>query len=285
MRKDILSHLRKPPPYAKSDGGFWDDAHISEQLLRAHLDTENEGASRPLPFIERSAAWIREIVPPEQFPLLLDIGCGPGLYAQRFARDGYRVTGMDFSRRSIAYARQSALRQGLQIRYLRQNYLEMTMGAEFDFATMIYCDYGALSAKERIVLLQRVFRCLKPGGKFLFDVFSEAAYASFREEQTWESCPEGGFWREDAYVALSGHYRYPDRITLEQTTVITEEEIVTYRMWNTCFSREALAEEVQAGGFRVSEVFSDVAGKEFSRESQTMAFLLEKPQKETLRNR
>ncbi|HOJ15222.1 MAG TPA: class I SAM-dependent methyltransferase, partial [Deltaproteobacteria bacterium] len=37
---------------------------------------------------------------------ILDLGCGPGLYTKRLSDAGYDVTGMDYSRRSIAYAKE-----------------------------------------------------------------------------------------------------------------------------------------------------------------------------------
>ena len=276
MHKDFFRHFEKPPLYAGSDGAFWDDEHISVQLLKAHLDPSHEGASRSPAFIERSAAWIRDAVPPEQYPALLDLGCGPGLYAEKFARYGYRVTGVDVSRRSTAYARQSAKRQGLRIRYLAQNYLKLSLPETFDFATMIYCDYGALPADERKLLLQTVHAHLRPGGKFLFDVFSSATYRAFQEQRTWEVCPDGGFWREDGYIALCAHYKYPEFVTLEQTVVLSEGKAAAYNMWNTCFSPETLTEEVQRCGFRVKDIFSDVAGARYRPDSPTVAFLLEK---------
>lgn len=114
-----------------------------------------ERASRKLEFIEKSVDWIKEIIPPSSYPLLLDIGCGPGIYAERFFKMGYQVTGIDFSKRSIDYAQNSARKQGLDITYLYQNYLNMDLDKTFDFATMIYCDYGALSAADRKIVMKR----------------------------------------------------------------------------------------------------------------------------------
>ena len=39
---------------------------------------------------------------------IADFGCGPGLYAQRLARAGLNVTGIDFSANSLQYAREVA---------------------------------------------------------------------------------------------------------------------------------------------------------------------------------
>jgi len=58
---------------------------------------------------------------------LLDLGCDPGLYATRFAQAGFNVTGVYYSRRSIAYASNSANENHLNITYRYQNYLEITV--------------------------------------------------------------------------------------------------------------------------------------------------------------
>ena len=79
------------------------------------------------------------MVPLTDYPQLFDIGCGPGIYAERFCKQGCQVTGIDFSERSVNYAGSSVLKKGLDITYLYQNYLDMDLHKVFDFATMIWC--------------------------------------------------------------------------------------------------------------------------------------------------
>lgn len=227
-------------------------------------------------FIEKSVAWITEIIPPTEHPLLLDIGCGPGIYAEKFAQNGYQVTGVDFSKRSIDYARQSAFSKKLNISYVHTDYLKMDLNIRFDFCTMIYCDYGALSTKDRQVIMQKVYHHLKPGGKFLLDVFSMTKFRSFQEQQTWEICPNGGFWRPDGYVALRGFYKYSDHVTLNLASIVSKEEITPYYLWDTYFSKETLTQEAKSIGFKLCGLFSDVAGRIYQPESDTIAIILEK---------
>lgn len=108
----------------------------------------------------------RKMVPLTDYPQLFDIGCGPGIYAERFCKQGCQVTGIDFSERPVNYARSSVLKKGLDITYLYQNYLDMDLHKVFDFATMIYCDYGALSTSDRKKLMGKVYQHLKPGNPF-----------------------------------------------------------------------------------------------------------------------
>lgn len=278
MYQEIQKALEKPVIYTKTGVPFWDDEHISAQMLKAHLDPEFEGATRKLPFIDKSVEWISNTVLPSHSPSLLDVGCGPGIYAEKFTDAGYLVTGIDCSRRSIEYARQSALRRNLNIAYHCLDYLDRSLQLEkpYDFAVMIYCDYGALSAADRQIIMNNVFRQLKPGGKFLLDVFSMAAYEQFQEKQTWEVCRHGGFWRSQEYTALNGCYRYSECVTLEQTTVISADELEVYYLWNTYFSRQSLVAEASAAGFKVCGVYGDVAGRPYHKDEPTIAVLLEK---------
>ncbi|MEG2185099.1 MAG: methyltransferase domain-containing protein [Cloacibacillus sp.] len=276
MSYNINDLLKKPELYKETGIAFWDDEHISKQMLKAHLTPEYDGASRSFDFIDKSVEWITALAPAVENLQLLDVGCGPGLYAERFAKAGCHVTGVDFSKRSIKYAVQSAAEQGFDITYLHQNYLQLALDKSFDFAAMIYCDYGALSRDNRQLLMQKIYEHLKPGGKFLFDVFSMQKYAAFSEGQTWERFPYGGFWTEKPHTVLNGNYCYCDNVTLEQIAVLTQSEASVYYLWTTYFTRKSLIEEALAAGFKLYGVFSDVAGAAYFEESQTIAVLLEK---------
>ncbi|MEY8352115.1 methyltransferase domain-containing protein [Lachnospiraceae bacterium 54-53] len=276
MYNNIFMYLKRPSLYKQNEVNFWNDEHISMHMLKAHLDPDYEGASRKLSFIEQSVKWIEETAPYFKYSKLLDIGCGPGLYAERFSKAGYKVTGIDFSKRSIEYAKTSADKQDLGIAYVYQNYLEMEYTDEFDLATFIYCDYGALSTENRAVILQKIYHGLKSGGKLLLDVFSMVKYNEFEELQTWEIHEDGGFWSAEKYLSLSGQYKYSDHVTLEQTAVITDNEIREYCIWNCYFTLETLMKEVRDAGFKRFEAFSDVKGNPYVKDSPTIAILLEK---------
>lgn len=108
------------------------------------------------------------------------------------------------------------------------------------------------------------------------DVFSIAKYNRFQEKQIWEVCPNNGFWREDKYVALNGHYKYPPNVTLEQIAIISEDTVTPYYLWTTYFSTANLIKEAEEIGFKVCEIFGDVAGAPYTDNSSTLAILLEK---------
>ena len=99
----LFQSLQKPSLWQRSAEPFWDDEHISKGMLEAHLNPDWDAASRKHSFIDLSVKWISNIIPAGG--KILDLGCGPGLYTKRLSDMGYDVTGMDYSRRSIAYAK------------------------------------------------------------------------------------------------------------------------------------------------------------------------------------
>lgn len=103
---------------------LWTDEHTSKQMISFHLDKEIDVASRHEGFIERSIEWITSHFKIGADTKIADFGCGPGLYAARFAKMQANVTGIDFSDRSIQYARKFANREGLSIHYVTENYLD-----------------------------------------------------------------------------------------------------------------------------------------------------------------
>jgi SAM-dependent methyltransferase len=267
--------LSSPKIYTQSKTSFWTDEHISKKLLEIHLDPNTDLASRKPDFIEKSVDWIKTILPPTSYATLLDVGCGPGLYTQKFSKSGYFVTGIDFSKHSIEYARNIAKKHMLPIRYLHQNYLDLNLKNSYDLATMIYCDYGALSIQNRKILMQKIYNALKPNGKFLLDVCSVQQYASFEESQTWEILNEG-FWSPEKHICINSNRKYEDNTLLNQTVVITQGSTNIYYIWTHCFSKDNLIDEVTEAGFQPVEFYSDIAGRPFSADSMTLAVLLKK---------
>ncbi len=271
MVNQLFSHAKKPVLWQRSSELFWDDEHISKQMLEAHLNPEWEAASRRHSDIERSVKWLGSIIP--EGSRILDIGCGPGLYTKRLSHMGYDVTGIDYSRRSIGYARE----QDNLTKYIYQNYLELDDTDTFDAITLIYCDYGALTLSERQALLTRVYRALKPGGLFIFDAFTERTLKGKQDNTAWSLCEHGGFWNSKPYLCLEGDYYYENNsVTAGQTLVITEDELKEYIIWNTVFTKEALAEEVLPFGFRIKDILDDVCGNPYTGEADTLCAVLKK---------
>lgn len=274
MNKKVIQFLKsRPDLYADSDDAFWDDEHISKYMLASHLDPKSNNASRKRDNIINSVNWMTTI---SKGPKLLDLGCGPGIYAELLAQRGFQVTGIDFSKRSIDYAVESSRKNKLDIEYHYQNYLDMDYSEEFDMAILVYCDLGVLSPDNRKILLDKIYQALKLGGILILDVFSEQYVRSFKEVQSVRY-EKGGFWSPDEYVVLQRNLYYKDsNNTLEQYLVITEDKTKCYNIWNQIYTKESFEKEVSAVGLEVVDIFDDVLGNGYSGNADTLCGVFKK---------
>jgi SAM-dependent methyltransferase len=267
----------RPPLFEPSRLPFWDDEHISSQMLQAHLDPRHDAASRRPETIDRTAAWLAEVMRLRPGDRLLDLGCGPGLYCTRFAQRGVRVTGIDYSRRSISYARQQALSLGLPIDYICRNYLEIEFEQQYDAAVLIFGDICTLPDPDRDRLLSKIYRALVPGGRFAFDVMTPANRDVIAQPAAWAVEP-AGFWRDVPYLLLEQTLEYPGDIYLTRHFVLAESgDLAEYRIWNRLYSSGAATALAERFGFDVEWVGADLAGQPLGADCEWLGLLVRKP--------
>lgn len=191
-------------------------------------------------------------------------------------KTGFSVAGIDFSKRSVAYAVNSAKEQKLDIIYRYMNYLTLDYESEFDVAIMICCDFGVLSNEDRATLLKKVYRALKPGGRFIFDINTKEYLVDYKEGRTTEFS-ESGFSRAEPHVCIESNYLYPEtKNYLDQYVVITDSQCECYNTWNQIHDESTIQVELGNAGFIIESFFDDVAGKPLSDKSKTMCVIAKK---------
>lgn len=274
MYKQLLNYMKNRPVEYEADSELlWNDEHISKGMLEAHLNPDIDSASRRHEFISESVKWISNLCSTKKHNNLLDLGCGPGLYAEKFDNVGFTVTGIDFSKRSIEFARNSAAHKGKNIEYIYQNYLNIDYENQFDIITLIYCDFGVLKPLDRDSLLLKIRKALKPGGKLILDGFMKNNYRNFTERQK-VSYEESGYWSASPYMCIERTFRYDEKcLFLEQYIVITETECKCYNNWNYAFDGDTLQNLFEKAGFTDFQFYRDVTGKAFSEDSETICII------------
>jgi len=256
---------------------LWTDEHTSKMMLSFHLNEEIDVSSRNAKFIERSVNWIASRFKISAGTKIADFGCGPGLYTLRLAKKGAAVTGIDFSPRSIQYAKEAAKKNALTVQYVNRNYLELEISERFRLILMIMCDFCALSPAQRKQLLAKFFDLLEPNGRILLDVYSLNAFRARKESATYEKNLLNGFWSAEPYFGFLNTFKYEsETVMLDKYTVIDAVRTRTVYNWLQYFSPESLAEELNENGFIVEELLSDVAGTPFDEGSNELAVIIKK---------
>lgn len=276
MLEQLFSFIQRPELYQSSTSKFWDDEHIFKGMLESHLDPDWDAATRSHKFVDKSVDWIVSILPPKKYPKLLDLGCGPGIYAEKFYEKSYCVTGVDFSERSINYAETNAQMKNMDIKYHLQNYLQLSIKDEFDIVTLISCDFGVLSDDNRSLLLRKIHSALNSNGALVFDAFTPRYYKGKPEAKSWEYC-QSGFWKEAPHICLNSLYRYDDSNTfLNQTITITADSIDCYNIWEHTFTTEELKRDLVAAGFTKVDFYGDIAGAKYDSDGEIICVVAQK---------
>ena len=278
MFEELEKINERPEPfqfYTASD--LWTDEHTSEQMLSYHLNKDIDISSRNAEFINRSVEWIVSRFNVTAGTKIADFGCGPGLYAIKLAQKQADITGIDFSTRSIQYAQQVAIKKGLSIHYVNQNYLEFETDDHFYLILMIMCDFCALSPTQRNKMLRKFHTILEPKGLVLLDVYSVNAFEEKEEIARYETNILNGFWSPNKYYGFLNTFKYErEKAVLDKYTIIESDRTRTIYNWLQYFSPEALENEFVECGFKIENLYSDVTGTPYDMQSNEFAVVAEK---------
>ena len=277
MFNELKEIHRKPRPFEHYTAEeLWTDEYTRGRMLELHLDPTVDAASRSAAFIDASARWITERFTLERGRSIIDFGCGPGLYTQRFAGTGASVTGIDFSENSLAYARGKAAESGLSIDYIHANYLEFQTDRAFDLITMIMCDYTALGPSQRRTLLITFRRLLKPGGAVLLDVYSHRYFHKTKERAAYGFNYMDRFWSADDYYCFHSTFKYDEeKLILDAYSIYTDKSRRRIYNWAQCYDKKTLRDEFHASGLRIIDYYSDVSGNAYTDDSDVFAIVAE----------
>ncbi|MCD6289930.1 MAG: class I SAM-dependent methyltransferase, partial [Anaerolineae bacterium] len=206
--RDALWHIydRPQPAVPWRDGGNlpWDDPAFSERMLQEHLDQSHGAASRQEIEIDRLIDVMWEWLALHPGARVLDVTCGPGLYAVRLAKRGCHVHGIDFSPASIRYARQLAERWGVADRcnFTQadvRDALPNEAGAGYDAAIFLYGQLAVFKREEAASLMHGCAQALRPGGRLLIELL-DFERLDRRPHSSWWYTDRGGLWGDFPFL-------------------------------------------------------------------------------------
>ncbi|MBN2693538.1 methyltransferase domain-containing protein [bacterium] len=241
--------------FQQSISSIWRDSYISKNLLKAHLDFNNDAASRGVVSINNTIDWIIKRVPNKAS--ILDLGSGPGLYAIELAKLGYKVTGVDFNKSSIEYAIDNNHIEG-KTEYIYGDYLNESLNNSiYDSVLMIYCDFGALIPSEQEKILKKIYSLLPKDGVFIFDVFGKRLADIKKDKRNWYYSNGGDFWRENPYIMLEEVKNFPNSQAIGARYILIDEvtkEKTDYIMWDQYYDEKQIKTLLENNGFLVEEI-------------------------------
>jgi len=269
MYELLFDFCKRPEPFSRYTAKeLWTKPHLAKQMLDFHLSQATDLASRRIEFIDQAVEWIDD-----QIDLtgkaICDLGCGPGLYAERFTAKGAEVTGVDFSSHSLGYAERHGSRS---VRYIEADYLLDDLPSGFDLVSLIYTDLCSLSSMQRRQLLQRMRSMLNPGGHIVLDVAGIASLNARKEETVVEYRMMDGFWAPDDYIGMKRTLVYMEEsLSLDHYLIVQPNEIWQIFNWAQHFTPTSIEKELRDAGFLVDHMAGDLSGAPLEQEGDLIA--------------
>jgi len=206
---DLITRSNHPIPWVEGDNIPWNDPDFSQRMLKEHLSQQHDAASRRFETIDRHVDWIHDYLLARQPARILDLACGPGLYAERLARLGHVIHGIDYSPASIQYATNTSTHQGLACSYACQDIRQADYPDGMDLVMLIYGEFNAFRPADAHLLLDKIWNALLPGGILLLEPHIYQYIQQWGEKPaSWYSSP-GGLFSAGPHIVLKENFWQP----------------------------------------------------------------------------
>jgi SAM-dependent methyltransferase len=249
----------EPEPFDDGRQIPWNDPDFSRRMLAVHLDESHDWASRRTEKRLKIIDELTAIIGLSPGDRVLDVGCGPGLYCQEWARRGMQVEGWDYAPAAIEYARRQAQEAGLEIRYVRDDYRNLDAVERFDLVTLIFGDLNVFSLEDAEALLRRIGRALCPGGYFFADITTPDAFPA-REVRQRFGYHASGLWSDTPYLELyEAHPVRPDGLRWERYVIIEARggRARVYTTWSQEYTVETITALLERAGLSLHALYDD----------------------------
>ncbi len=259
---DLIGRDLHPRPWSEGEKIPWHDKDFSQRMLKEHLSQKHDAASRRTAVIKKHVHWIHSHVLGERKSRILDLGCGPGLYAARLSGLGHTCHGIDYGPASIDYARKHAPEQ---CTFSLGDIRTTDFGSGYDLVMFIFGEFNVFKPDDARSILNKAYEALHPGGKIVLEPQTfDAVFATGNQPGTWYSaekelfadvphlCLMESFWDDELSVATERFF------ILDASTY----EVTRYAASTQAYEDDELTQMLIETGFQSPEYYPSLTGED-----------------------
>jgi SAM-dependent methyltransferase len=269
---DIIHRNMDLNPWQEGERIPWDDAAFSRRILQEHLTQEHDAASRRKTKIKKQVDWMHRVVLGGQPTHILDLGCGPGLYAAPFTQLGHTYTGLDFSPACIEYAVEKA---PAGADYRLGDIRSAEYGDGYGLALYIFGALNIVRTEDARRILQKIRAALAPGGQIVLEASTLDAVDQIGNQPSMWYSAEAGLFCDVPHLCLMETFWDEETSTATERFYIVESangQVTRHAASTVGYTEEQLAEMLEEAGFGNIRFYPSLTGKE--DESQEMVVVV-----------
>ena len=166
-----------------------------EQMLPLLLD-EGRGGS----VVEQVEDIVR-LLQLDEGAQILDLCCGIGRHSIELARRGFRVVGVDRTKRYLEIAQSKAAEAGVRIEFVKEDMRTFRRPESSDAAVNMFTSFGYFDdpGDDRRVV-DNLYASLTPGGRLLMEMPGKEILARIFQEKHWHQIRDGTLLLEERRV-------------------------------------------------------------------------------------
>jgi len=232
----------------------WYKEWFGQEYLELYAHRDRGEAERHVDFVQTQFGGERPTA-------VLDLACGAGRHTAALRRRGYRALGVDLSLTLLGQSPELPRVAG-DMRCLP------FADATFDWVLNFFTSFGYFeSERENFRILEEMVRVMRPGGRFLIDLFNiDRVLATLNPRETREM--------NGRQVEIERWYDARSRRINKQIRVhSTDRPTRSYLESVRAYRLEEVSNGLQWAGLRLDETFGDFDGEEFGVDSDRLIFV------------
>ena len=242
----------------------WYEASFGEDYLALYPHRDFEEA-------RADVAAILALIDPPRLDPLLDLCCGAGRHLRALREAGFSsLTGMDLSQTLLDVAQRHIASQ-TGIRLLRADMRRIPFDQAFATILSLFTSFGYFDDDDNQLVLDSVYRALRPGGVFLLDTMHRASTIANLSPHSEQSI--------DGDRVIITRSITPDRLRIEKTIRIQPDDKPPRRYNESVRMYEAaeLRAMLERVGFRHLRFHGALDGRLYDSHSPRMIAIASKP--------
>ncbi len=273
--QEIIRRPHMPEPWSEGDNIPWNDSEFSRRMLKWHLAQDTDAASRRGRKIDQHVDWIHSDLLAGRSRKVLDLACGPGLYANRLEALGHNVLGIDFSPASIAHAKETAASEKLTTEFIEGDIRNTEYGTGYDLAMLIFGEFNVFRPADVRAILDSMRAAIKPGGLLLLEPSRFEALERWSQGgSTWSSSEAGGLWRDGPHISFEESIWDPDSQVVTRRYYVLEPgetAVSAYAQSTQAYTDDEVVALLEGRGFANVRVFPSLFGPDGEKDEALMA--------------
>ncbi len=238
------------------------EGHLSKRKLTLGQRTEKE------------VAGLVRLLKLKNGAEIFDVPCGYGRHSIQLAKMGFNITGLDINSVHLRKAKKDAKAQMQKISFLKKDMRKISYHNKFDAIINMFYSFGFFASdKENLLVLQKFYDCLKPGGKFLMhtDVnIPRIIHGKYKENEIRNLS-------DDKQLQIIDKYNPRTKRIEGSWIIISKNKHKTEKRYSVrVYQKNEFIKMCLGVGFKKCQAFGNWEGSKYSPNSEEIIFIATK---------